>query len=473
MTPFDYQEQSITHLLDILPRERGVVDASDMGTGKTLVGVEVQKRLNLPTLVICPKVVIPGWLRTAAMQDTDLDVINYEMVRSGRTPYGSWEKISGCRKPRFVWNSAIGMLEFDEGHRCQGYTSANAELMRAARRQNIPTLVMSATLADSPLQLDALGCLLRLHDSNFPPTLRTPDPVSFWRWASRHRCGKGFFSALEFHGTKEEKQAEMAKLNALIFPAKGVRVTIDELGDKFPDCQVTAELFEMGDPARMEKLYQQMEASLRQLWERHGKLEGERLRRAQEDFGFEGDQLPEDPLIMLLRARQQVELLKVPGIVDAAEDAIQSGLSVAIFVNFRQTLQAICAELQTDCFIDGSQTGTIGALQREANRLDFVEDRSRVIVIVSEAGGVGLDLPDLRGVYPRLSLVCPGYNAKTLRQICGRTRRANSKSKSLVRILFAEGTCEMPVHKRVSQKLDRLDALQDGDLMPGNLVIDR
>lgn len=439
-----------------------------MGTGKTLVGVELQKRLDLPTLIVCPKVVMPGWLRTAKQQDTELDVINYEMVRSGRTPYGKWETPLGCRKPRFVWNKAIGMIEFDEAHRCQTSNSANAELMRGAVRQHIPTLALSATLAESPLQMDALGYLLGLHDSNSLPTLRNPEPTSFWTWAHRHGCGKGFFSAMEFHGSREEKQEEMARLNAMIFPERGVRVTIDELGNQFPACQITAELFKLGDPSKIARLYEDMSWALDALQMRHGVTEAARLLRAQE-AGFEGDVLPDDPLTLLLRARQEVELLKVPGLVEATEDAYRCGLSVAIFVNFRQTLEALCQDLKTDCFIDGTQTGNRGALQREENRLDFVEDRSRVIIIVSEAGGVGLDLPDIHGNFPRASFVCPGYNAKTIRQICGRTRRANSKSKSLVRIFFAEGTEEEPIHKKVSQKLDRLDALQDGDLTPENL----
>lgn len=467
-TLYEHQKDSVAHLCDILGGPSPfAVDASDPGTGKTLIAVEVMRRFNLPTLVVCPKPVRAGWLRTALAQETELDVINYEMLRTGKTPYGKWYVPKYCRKPRFQFHEGIKMVILDEAHWCKSPVSKNAELMRAVKRQGIRGLALSATFADTPMELDALGYFLGLHDSNTPPTLGHLDPVDFYKWARRHGCGPTLFSKFEFAGSASEKMKIMAKLNREIFPAKGVRVRINDL-DWFPEIQIFAELYDMDDGGKINQYYEQMHAEIEALNARNAECEAARLERAREN-GFKGDSLPPDPLTVFLRLRQLVELLKVPALVAMTQDALAAGQSVVNFVNFQMTLQALNSALQTDCCIDGTQVGKQGELRREHNRLRFQNDECRVINCISEAGGVGLDLHDTIGNHPRVEHVSPGFNAKLMRQIFGRVRRAGGKTKAQVRIFFAANTCEESIQRKVAGKLDRLDALQDGDLLPDNL----
>src|SRR5215472_14418332 len=148
LEPRSYQEEAIQHLCALYASgARALVNGSDMGTGKTLEAVEVMRRLGSPaTLAVVPKVTIPSWHRHAAAQGVELDAINWEMVRTGRTPFYDGAK----------WHPGIQFLIFDEVHRAMGRDSKNSELVRAARRQNIRTLAMSATLADSPMEMDAI-----------------------------------------------------------------------------------------------------------------------------------------------------------------------------------------------------------------------------------------------------------------------------------------------------------------------------
>lgn len=428
------------------------VDGSDAGTGKTLVGIEVMKRLGNPaTLAVCPKAVTPAWNRAAASQGTDITPINYEMLRTGRTPFGIWRD-----KKHFAWSKAIEFLIFDEAHRCKGLDSQTSELMRAAKRQGIRTLAMSATLADSPVDMDALGFLLGIHDGfGARPTLRKPDPTTFYKWAKQFGCFSNPMTGLPFgfYGKDEEKRAHMAALHAELFPKRGVRTRIDDIPG-FPEMQTTAELYALDEPGRMDALYAEMAEALALLSDRAA-----------------ADKASTHPMTMLLRARQQVELLKVPVFVSLTKDAIDQGQTVLIFVNFRATLVELCKRLDTDCFIDGTQTGPSGARRREDNRLRVQNDESRVLVGISEAAGVGIDLHDITGKHPRLELISAPWSAKTVKQLVGRPRRAGAKSKSLCRFIFADGTVEVGQHKKLSCKLDCLDALNDGDLEPGNLEI--
>lgn len=445
LTPHSYQAASIDHLLKVLPAIGAAVDASDTGVGKTLVGVEVMKRLDLPTLVVCPKAVMPGWQRTAVMQGTELDTLNYEMLRTGRTAYGEWRPRDLYHAgPWFRWNPAIKFLIFDEVQRCKGNNTSHSQLLKAARKQNILTLGLSATMADTPMEMDALGYLLRLHDSDSPPTIRTPVPVHFLEWARQY--GVNGIPPV-FNGSN----ADMLRLNAALFPSRGVRVRVEDLGSLFPETQITAELYDIDEPERANAIYADMAEAL------------ERLKQRTEEYCMS------DPMVQMLAERQAIELLKVPVFVELAKDAIAQGMSVAAFVNFRATLDEICARMKSNCRIDGSQVGPKGAALREANRVAFQSDQSRFIGVIGEAGGVGLDLHDITGKHARLSLISPGFNAKLLRQIFGRVHRVGGKSKSLQRVILAAGTVEEGIHRCLSGKLDRLDALQDADLTPENL----
>ena len=81
-----------------------------------------------------------------------------------------------------------------------------------------------------------------------------------------------------------------------------------------------------------------------------------------------------------------------------------------------------------------------------------------------QAGGVGVSLHDLNGVYPRAAFISPTWSAVELRQTLGRVHRAGGKTKSTQRIVFVADSVEEQVRRTVESKLARLDTLNDGDL---------
>jgi len=452
MTPREDQEASIGHLLKCLKADRYAVDGSDCGIGKTLVATETAKRTNTPLTVVCPKAAMPGWFRHGESQDAEMNILNWEMVRTGRSSLGKWLPSGDPRKlDEFEWNKdKVKFLAFDEIHRAMSYRSKNGAMVRAAKRQNIPAMGLSATLADTPLELDSVGYMLGLHDGQNPKaTLRKPCPVSFFDWVSARSCEfDSFNGGWTFNGTDAHRQAVMKQIHHDIYPRHGVRVRTKDLGDKFPETQIFAELYSLGDTERVNALYERMKGPL------------EILAQAKET------DVPGHVLTGLLRDRQEVELLKAPVMADLARDYERQGYSVAMFVNFRATLEWICEDLDSNCFIDGSQIGPGGAAQRELNRQDFQSDQEHFITAIGGAGGIGIDLHDIHGIRPRVSLISPGFNAKELIQILGRIHRAGGLSKSLQRIICAAGTVEVGVFKAFNSKVNCLDTLNDGDLIP-------
>lgn len=412
-----YQESHADEVFSALKRHGIALDGSDPGVGKTYVAASVAKRTGKSVLVVCPKVSIPPWKQILSGFAVEVvDVVNYEKLRTGKTPHGHWDP-----RRRFVWTLPKDtLLIFDEVHRCKGKNSLNAEMLRDAK--GIPLLLLSATIAENPMELRAVAHLTGLCDWH-----------GFWSWLLRNGCRKGRFG-LEFNKARVDV---LAKLHNELFVARGSRIRIADLGDQFPETQITAEALDFGD--EIEKIYKEMDEELSAL-----------------EMAAANDK-PAQALTIALRARQAVELCKVPGIVQLAEDFLDDGKSVVIFTNFRATLDSLCEKLKTDCAIHGGQTAE--ARQQCIER--FQSNQDRVIVVNIQAGGVSLSLHDVHNTNPRVALLCPTYSGTELRQALGRVHRSGG-SKSLQRILFAAGSIEEKICVKVNAKLARMDLLNDG-----------
>lgn len=456
-----------------------------MGTGKTAHAVAVLRALNDAALVVCPRVSVSGWERMGRHLNTEFDARHYEILRLGKTPFGWWdnpmpeerERIYRCTrclrtvnitdpndlcpypqpnsahelvsKPvphaygKYNWHPAIQTLVFDEGHRCSALKSLQADMLIAARRQRIKTLVLSATIAESPLHFRALGYLLGLH--NLVDSRDGSGPMGFYQWAFRHGCQKLPMLGLHFTAGKERRREILAALHNQLFPERGCRVRIDELGDTFPAVQITAELYDCEASNRINALYARMFDAVARI----------NAKRANDRAA----------LTELLRDRQEIEMLMLPVFVELAQDAVAEGKHVALFFNFRDTVEECCKMLKTTCRVDGSQVGDAGAKRRMACVDAFQRDEEPYIVCTNDAGAESIDLHDVRGEFGRLGLVSLGWSAKKTRQVFGRLRRALGKSKALYRCVLAKGTVQERVHKACAGKLDRIDLLNDGDLM--------
>jgi superfamily II DNA or RNA helicase len=336
---------------------------------------------------------------------------------------------------KFNFHPGIHRLVFDEAHRCTAIDSLNADMMAAARRQGIPTLGLTATAACTPLQMKALGYLLGLHQG-----------ANFYQWTRQFHCGpiEGM-RGWHWLAGKDKQRADMEKMNRLIIPARGVRVRIADI-PSFPRRTVTSELYDVEGAEEIDKIYKDEIIPLL----------AELAERATQDVALE------HPLTKLLRARQKVELLKVPMMVERAQDLIANGNSVGIFVNFTLTIRALSKLMKCPHIIDGNTPDETRKIIAE----EFIADKVRAIILNSAAGGVGLSLPDLNGNFTRHGLVSPPLDARTFLQLAGRFHRESSKTPCFYHVLLAAKTVEEKIHKQLGLKLNNLESLNDGDFMP-------
>jgi superfamily II DNA or RNA helicase len=413
-----WQVEPMTRLVEILKTNLSAVDSSSTGVGKTYTACSVAKNLGLALGVICPKAVIPSWHDASKHIGTEIKfVVNYEGLKfSAGEKYIVWTPMGYP-----VWKISERdpvLLVFDEAHRCKDHNlSKNALMLISAVSQKIRHLLVSATLADSPLHMRAVGYSLGLHNGR-----------NFQEWIRSLGCWKDSNNRWHFTGGENS----MKRIRSSIFPARGVRIRADDLGKDFPTTLITAEVIEASGA---DKIYESLQ---------------KRLEKVQEQT----ESYHKTVLTEVLGARRRVELLKVPSMVSLAKDAIEQDNSVAIFVCFNETVEALKEALKCP-------TITGDTPQNERNRIMkvFRADRIPAVVLNISAGGVGISL---HGARQRLSLISPSWSAIDLIQTIGRVRRAGG-SHSVQKILFANGSVEESVCARVRSKVGCIETLNDGD----------
>lgn len=430
-----HQVEHTARIEESLRRNGVASDQSDPGLGKTAVASAIAARLGVPVVLVAPKPTLPAWRRFFdGFGVTPLAVVNYEALKTGKTGIGRFGY------GRFEWTVPSNTLViFDEVGRCKGRKTQNCEVLIAAKRQRLKILMLSATAATDPLEMRAFGYALGLHGLH-----------DFWPWAIANGCAKGRFGFQYMGGVRG-----LEKLHRIIFHERhlGSRMRIADVPD-FPLTQVTAEAIETGYAAEIQGIYDQMS---RDLVRADAMGDAERLNAIADQLRAKAA----SHLTIHLRARQEIEALKVDSILSLARDGMDEGLSVVIFVNYEDSLRALANRLKTTSVISGGQDDA----DRQRVIDDFQANRSRIVVCNIRAGGIGISLHDPTGAVPRLSLISPTFSAADLRQALGRVHRIGG-ARSIQKILFAAGTVEERACEAVASKLAHIDALNDGDLDP-------
>jgi hypothetical protein len=107
---------------------------------------------------------------------------------------------------------------------------------------------------------------------------------------------------------------------------------------------------------------------------------------------------------------------------------------LCIFVNFLDVLQFLQTALSqyNPLVLYGKQTKE--ARTEIISTFNQPNNNHRVIIVIAAVGGVGINLHDTDGRFPRHSIIFPDYNLKI--QCCGRTNRIGTLSPTNIDILF-------------------------------------
>lgn len=422
------------------------IDGSDTGTGKTYTACAVARELGYNIVVVCPKAVIKSWNKVICkhfkMGDKLIGIVNYEKLRTGRkdSTIASYRLNRSTGRKSFDWKlPKKTIIIWDESQKLKNWKTKNVKTCLAAIKEGYPMLFCSATNATNPLEMRCVGLALKMFKNG----------NSYYDWVKQNGVYKGDWG-FEFCNYPKF----LKNLHTVIFDHRGVRLRRDDIPN-FPACEIIPEVYNMEDEdvKKINEIYDEMDRELA-IAARREKADAARA---------ENQEKEQSQLVIQLRARQKIELIKVPLFVEMIEDALEEGFSIAVFVNFTETITALAERLKTKCIFDGKTSDK----DRDKNVELFQEDKERIILVNIQSGGAGLSLHDLNGNFPRMSIISPTYSPVFMRQALGRIWRDDAKTKCVQRIVCVADTIEETVCRNVQQKLDNLDMLNDGDLAYG------
>lgn len=465
MSLLEFQLKHQKALIKVLQKHQVALDLSDTGVGKTFVAISIAKELNLKPIIICPKSIIYTWGRVCNLfQISTYGILNYESVKSGSKKWYrncnnfqtlnrinvdnieisksntimqtiSSQLLTGSTGPVLSFSSTPvsttnptdfidyvisvpndALIIFDEVHSCKNINTENAKLLQSTKQIKNKVLLLSATLADKPKHFAVFADLLGLSDlGTFPIYLRRLQKLL-------------------------PNTPEMAILYKKIFPEYGSRILISDLGNLFPKNIIIPELFIMDDSTAKE---------IQDQYELINFLSSD----AQEKENKAQFILPK-----ICYARQKIEVLKIPTIVELAKQKLDDGLSVVIFVNFKDTMRVLSKELNTNNLIHGEQV----LKTRDSIICRFQDNIDRLIICQIQTGGQGISLHDIHGGHPRISLISPGWSAKDLQQALGRIYRAEGKTPCLQMIIYCANTIENKICEILQEKIHNFSRLVSG-----------
>lgn len=431
MQLLDWQVQAAQRQFEILKERGRAINSSSTGIGKTFLAADTAVRLGLPVLVICPKSILSSWREILADAGVKkFDVMNAERLKTSK--HGFWNKTKWeFNEERFIiWDEAHAGLVGP-----QSQTTAMAAKLKAFT--TMPKLFMSATIADSPLQLRALGFLFDLHGYVEP---------DFYGWCLRMGCERaqmpdgrgGFVTVIQMPRAKYRAELVMLKLREMLAPYT-VRLT-PENAPGFPETVIESRLVDLDTAST---------AEIRKLYETYANAHSTRSL---------------DPRAQLIVARQRTEVAKVPVLLEMAKEIESEGRSVVVFLNFHDSMDRMAAELGSHNVVQirGEQNDT----QRQEAISDFQSNKKHFCLAQSQAGGIAVSLHDVTKTRPRSSLICPDWSASRTVQCLGRIRRTGGTA-TIQTFILAAGTLEERVYRALNRKIRHIELLNDGDLTIG------
>lgn len=434
-----WQVGAAERLVSAINHWGSAVDGSDLGVGKSYSACGVVREFDSPFVIICPKPVIHQWKKVIAehfKMDTNFrGIINYELLIRGRTDstIASYVLSRQTTRREFIWKLPKNtIIIWDEAHRLKNWKTKASKVCMEAYSQGYRQLFLSATLASSPLEMRTVGTCTKIFR-------KTSD---YYNWAYKHGVSKGQWGL-----TFNNSPMVLKKLHQYLFEERGARLLRDNIPN-FPKTEIIVNAYNIDelDAAKIREIYSDMNKELAVLKqkEKHDVSE----------------------MAVRTRALQKAEMLKVTLFADMIEEALEAGMSVVVFLNYSDSIDALAKRVGTDCIYDG---------RNEKVRQKYIDlfqaNKERVLITNIAASREGLNLGDETGDHPRISLISPTYSVQKIKQCLGRIHRENSMSVSIQKIIYIADTQEEGVVDNVGQKLENMTLINNGVITDNDLKI--
>ena len=285
-----FQVEHTQKILQSLIDNGRAIDASDTGTGKTYVALAICRELGLTPVILCPLSVIPSWEQALEYFGWNPKrkirkgyyLSNYEQYRAGNMPFlkqmnpkneehEKWfEEQEGVKeKPKYSYKWTLDpdkhLVIFDECHKVKNTNTYNYSIFWWAIQHKIKILALSATMADKLINVYPMAYMLGLcrdmtdFKSKYMKNIdlsyfgKEIDEEGIMRFNVKYKDDLSYF---------RESDYNLHNLHRDIFPMKGSRMVINDLGDMFPDNLIEAQTYKMTTSEEIQDTYDQLQINI-------------------------------------------------------------------------------------------------------------------------------------------------------------------------------------------------------------------
>lgn len=424
---YNYQHLHVFNLVTAIKNNNIAIDGSATGTGKTYTSIAVCKQLNLDPIIICAKSTRSNWkLVCNKFKVNPICIVNYELIRNCKIYDSDGNKkdsefVFKNEKKKFCWEvekPKKTIIIYDEAHKCKNNKSQLGKLFVSSKHQ-CKILMLSATLCDKLDDFAVFGYMLGLYNKVL--------------------LGRNWIKGILRNDTKRIGSHKYSSLSDSLFPDKGSRMMLEDIGSDFPKNQIIANCYDID-----EKDIEVMNSKLNKLKKYYG---------------------TKDKLVEISDARQEIEKLKIPILLEEIIKYNEMDKSVVVFVNFINTIDTISTELYKMGINHSIVKGGQSEDERDINIELFQYNRNEIILCTIQTGGESINLHDKNGDHPRVSIISPSLSSIELTQALGRIYRSDTKSQCLQKIIFCADTYEEKVCEIIKNKSTFINKLSDDDLI--------
>ncbi|ARF10829.1 DEAD/SNF2-like helicase [Hokovirus HKV1] len=413
----DYQLCNLYEMLTLFEYNDVILNGSDTGTGKTYVsGALLKKKEDYKAIIICLKTAISYWKMVLDYFNVEpLFIINYDAIIEGK--YLKNGKLEKCpyldiNHGIFKWNvNKKVIFIFDEAHKCKNSKTLHGKLLLSTKNKG-KVLLLSATISARAQDFAIFGYMLNLYN-----------PLN---------VGRKWINNLLEQDNRMLIKPLISSLTSKIYPDKGAKMSILELGDRFPKNNVI--------PLPID-----LDNNLIEEYDNYYTMKNNDIQN-------------------IMKIRVILEKYKTEPLAKIAKDFIDDGLNVVIFLNYTESIMKIAKLLGTDNILYGKTP----IEKRDELINDFQSNKINLLICNSKIGGESIGLHDLHGKQ-RVSLISNSFSGIELKQILGRIYRVGSLTPALQYIVYFANTLEKEIYYLAKNKISFIDNLNEQEI--GYLMI--
>lgn len=467
---FELKPRQVAHyerIEKILSTNYAALDSSPTGAGKSFIVLEYARRNGLAICVICPLAVVQNWKNYCAMYGiTLITAITYQSLRGtkGKTNNPLLKVVGDTYLPSDYFRSwaAHGMLlVYDEAQ----------NLMNESLQSRAAHCLTRTIMQDGPCsRILALSAAPASREKNCFPLMKA---LGICKHFELYYYDKGTAQYEDLGYAEIKKKANeinpaLAREIADSLPLKRStanqlcfaffsKILLPPIRSSMPKPELDVELdaklcryhFPPNDVEDLKSAYAAIRAAV--------------------SYGPNGGMTLKGNITGPCR---RIGLASAPTIARLVRKDMARGFKVVIFSEYDDVTRLLC-ELLGDFF-----PTPLNGKVKQADRTTIVEKfqqpnwDSRIIVSHPKVGGVGVNLDDQHGSFPRKCYLIPSYYFLDTIQASGRIYRTLTKSRAVVRIVecieFSENT---KIIDSILRKTDVLKSLlnnSQGMLLPGD-----